>query len=48
VDNVRLFTEKAQSAGARVIIPPTSLPDGGEMAVLHDPQGMSFGVVKKS
>ena len=48
VDNVPLFTEKAQSAGAKMIIPPTSLPDGGEMAVLHDPQGMSFGVVKKS
>lgn len=47
VDNVRIFTEKAQSAGAKLIIPPTSLPNGGEMAVLHDPQGMSFGIVKK-
>lgn len=47
VDNVRIVTEKAQSAGAKVIIPPTSLPNGGEMAVLHDPQGMSFGIVKK-
>lgn len=48
VDNVRQFSKKAEKAGARVIIPPTSLPDGGEMAVLHDPQGMSFGIVKRS
>ena len=47
VDNVRTFTEKAQSAGATMIIPPTSLPDGGEMAILHDPQGMSFGTIRR-
>src|ERR1700683_3796716 len=44
VDNVRHLTEKARSAGAKVLIPPTSLPEGGERAVLHDPPGMSFGV----
>ena len=48
VDNVRAVSEKAEKAGAKILIPPTSLPDGGEMAVLHDPQGMSFGIVKRS
>jgi|SRR5215467_3416898 len=48
VDNVRMFSERAEKAGARVIIPPINLPDGGEMAVLHDPQGMPFGIVKKN
>ena len=47
VDNVRMLAETAERAGAKVIIPPTSLPDGAEMAVLHDPQGMSFGIVKR-
>lgn len=47
VDNVRMFSEKAERAGAMVVIPPTNLPDGGEMAVLHDPQGMPFGLVKR-
>jgi uncharacterized protein len=46
VDDVRAFSDKAQKAGGKVIIPPTGLPDGGEMAVLHDPQGMPFGIVK--
>jgi predicted enzyme related to lactoylglutathione lyase len=47
VDNVRMFSERAEKGGAKIIIPPTTLPDGGEMAVLHDPQGMSFGIVKR-
>jgi len=48
VDNVRTFSRKAEGAGAKVVIPPTSLPDGSEMAILHDPQGMSFGIVTRS
>jgi predicted enzyme related to lactoylglutathione lyase len=47
VDNVRMLSEKAEKAGAKVIIPPTTLPDGGEIAVLHDPQGMSFGILRR-
>lgn len=48
VDSVRTFCDRAEKAGARVIIPHTVLPDGGEMAVLHDPQGMPFGIVKRN
>jgi len=33
--------------GAKTIIPPTVLPEGDELAVLHDPQGMSFGVFRQ-
>lgn len=47
VENVALVCEKAERTGAKVIIPPTGLPDGSEMAVLHDPQGISFGIVKR-
>jgi uncharacterized protein len=47
VDSVRDSCDKAEKAGAKVIIPCTVLPDGGEMAILHDPQGMSFGIVNR-
>lgn len=48
VDDVRSSVQRAEEMGARLIIPPTSLPDGGELAVMHDPQGMSFGLMKAS
>ncbi len=46
VDDVKSSVQKAEKLGAKLIIPPTTLPDGDEMAVLHDPQGMSFAVWK--
>ena len=39
--------EKALGLGAKVLIPPTMLPEGDEMAVLHDPHGMSFAVWRR-
>ena len=44
VENVGAAIAKAEGLGARVLIPATVLPEGDEMAVLHDPQGMSFAV----
>jgi len=44
VEDVAASVQTATGLGARVLIPPTSLPDGGELAVLRDPAGMSFGV----
>jgi hypothetical protein len=35
---------KAQSLGAAVVVPPTSIPGGGRFAVLRDPQGAHFGI----
>jgi predicted enzyme related to lactoylglutathione lyase len=46
VENLSACVRSAESLGAKVIIPPTALPDGGELAVLHDPQGMAFGILK--
>jgi predicted enzyme related to lactoylglutathione lyase len=48
VDDVEVYVAKAESMGAKVIIPPTTLPDGSQLAVMHDPQGMSFGIMKRS
>ncbi|MFN7999396.1 MAG: VOC family protein [Bryobacteraceae bacterium] len=44
VEDVKAAAARAVELGARVIIAPVTLPEGDEMAVLHDPQGMSFGV----
>jgi uncharacterized protein len=36
----------ATSLGAEVIIPPQELPAGERMAILSDPEGISFGLVQ--
>jgi predicted enzyme related to lactoylglutathione lyase len=41
---VKSSIRKAEELGAKVIIPPNTLPEGDEMAVLHDPFGLSFAV----
>jgi predicted enzyme related to lactoylglutathione lyase len=48
VTDTRATVEKAESLGAKVLIPPTTLPGGEEMAVLHDPQGMPFAVWRRT
>ena len=35
---------KAILAGGKVLVPPTNIPGGGRFAVLHDPQGATFGI----
>src|SRR5262245_31030139 len=47
VDDVPASVERALGLGAKVLIPPTMLPEGDEMAVLHDPHGMSFAVWRR-
>jgi predicted enzyme related to lactoylglutathione lyase len=46
VEDVKALVRKARELGAKAAIPPTMLPQGDEMAVVIDPQGMSFGVWK--
>ena len=46
VDDVLSSVKKAEALGAKLLIGPTTLPEGDEMAVLLDPQGMSFGIWK--
>jgi predicted enzyme related to lactoylglutathione lyase len=48
VEDVRDSVQRAEQLGAKLLIPPTMLPEGDEMAVLHDPQGMSFGLWQRS
>ena len=44
VEDVPAAVQKAEQLGGKLLIPPTVLPQGECMAVLLDPQGMSFGV----
>jgi uncharacterized protein len=48
VDDVKSFTKKAEGLGAKILIPPTMLPEGDEMAVLHDPAGMPFAILRRA
>jgi predicted enzyme related to lactoylglutathione lyase len=45
VKDITAIIEKITEEGGAVIIPPQTLPDGEQMAVLRDPLGMSFGVM---
>ena len=44
VEDAAAALKKAEQLGAKVLIPLTVLPEGETVAVLHDPQGMSFGI----
>ena len=46
VDDVRAHFARAQELGAKPIVPPQKLPQGEELAILHDTQGIAFGLFK--
>lgn len=45
VPDVSAHVAKAQALGATVVIPPSKLPDGDEMAVILDPDGLPLGLM---
>ena len=47
VDDVAESVKRAEGLGAKLIIPPTTLPEGDVIAVMLDPQGMSFALTKR-
>lgn len=47
VDDVTRSHELATSLGAKSIVAPQMLPDGDEMAIVLDPFGMAFGIIRK-
>jgi predicted enzyme related to lactoylglutathione lyase len=46
VDDVPASAAQAEQLGGQVIIPPQVLPDGDEMAIVMDTEGLSFGLVR--
>jgi predicted enzyme related to lactoylglutathione lyase len=48
VADVESAVRRALELGAAIIVPPTTLPDGDTLAVLKDPFGVTFGVMRHS
>lgn len=48
VEDVAQSLERAVALGATVVVPVTALPDGDEMAILRDPTGLTFGLMRRS
>ena len=48
VEDCDKSVEKAKSLGAEIKVPPTTIPHVGRFAVLQDPQGAVFSVIKLS
>ena len=47
VDNVDAVAQKAQQLGAKILVPPTDVPDA-RFCVFEDPQGAVLSVIKYS
>jgi predicted enzyme related to lactoylglutathione lyase len=48
VGDVTATIELVTRHGGSVLIPPQTLPEGDQMAILRDPVGITFGVVAKA
>ncbi|MBI1853190.1 MAG: VOC family protein [Planctomycetes bacterium] len=46
VDDMGATVTKATRLGAKVLIPPQTLPGGDELAILHDPEGIPLGIYR--
>lgn len=46
VDDVGRYVARAMALGAALLIPPQALPDGGELAIVRDPEGIPFGLMR--
>ena len=45
VDDVDESTKLAESMGAKILVPPSDLPDVGRFAVFADPQGAVLSII---
>ena len=48
VDDVKAHAKKAEELGAHIVIPPQTLPDGDEMVVAVDPDGIPFAMFRST
>jgi predicted enzyme related to lactoylglutathione lyase len=46
VDDSDRTVSKASGMGAKVMMPPTDIPNVGRFAILNDPQGADFAVIR--
>ena len=47
VDDVGAYVQKVEEAGGKVVFPPQAIPNGDEVSILLDPEGIPFGVFRK-
>jgi predicted enzyme related to lactoylglutathione lyase len=47
VVDVQQSVDRAVTLGAEIVVPVTALPDGDTMAILRDPTGVTFGVMRQ-
>ncbi len=45
VDDVELTAKTAEKLGAKLLVPPTDIPDVGRFCVIQDPQGAVINVI---
>ncbi len=45
VGDIEVTIKKVTTQGGTVLIPPQTLPQGEQMAILRDPMGVTFGVM---
>jgi len=48
VTDLRVSVEHATKLGAKLLVPPTALPDGGQVAILQDPMGLPFALWRRN
>ena len=48
VANCDASAEKAKELGGQVVVPPTDIAEVGRFAMVQDPQGVVFGILKSS
>jgi predicted enzyme related to lactoylglutathione lyase len=46
VDDARSVAERAEALGGRVLMPPTPVPNAGELTFLADPAGNTIGAMR--
>ena len=46
VDDIDAYLAKAESLGARILVPRQEMPDGDALALLIDPAGLSVGLYR--
>ena len=48
VDDVDASTTKAEKFGAKILVPPTDIPNIGRFSVISDPSGAALGLYKST
>ena len=48
VDDVAAYVAEVERLGGQVLIPPQVLPDGDELAIVLDTEGLSLGLMRRA